>query len=517
MKLFKAMATISSWTLLSRIAGFVRDMLTAVVLGAGPAADAFFVALKLPNFFRRITAEGAFSAAFVPVFSGKLATEGRDEALTFARNAQAVMLLILIPFSIVMIIAMPFVIYVIAPGFAGGNGRYDLAVELSRITFPYMVLISLVALLGGVMNAFDRFAPFAAMPLFFNLALIAALLYSMTGGNAPDAAHAMAFGVIAAGVMQLLWMIWQSLRIHAGVGIARPQFNDDMKQLFKLMGPGILGAGVAQINLFIDIVLASFLPAGAISYLYYADRLYQFPLSIIGISVGVALLPMLARAIKAEQHEEGRKLFGEALTVGTMLALPATAGLVMLAVPIISALFEHGAFTAENTLMSARALQAYALALPAFIGVKILSSASFAAEDTQTPVRYAVIGSLVNILLSIAFLKPLGHVGIALATACGAWVNAALLTRAVLHKNPAVTWTAVETRQLLSLGFCAALMAAALALLQSAGVATLFPETAFGKIAHMFALVFAGMGVYFFTVWITGNMRHFKGLLRNRA
>lgn len=516
MKLFKAMATISSWTLLSRIAGFVRDMLTAIVLGAGPLADAFFVALKLPNFFRRITAEGAFSAAFVPIFSGKLATEGKEEALKFARNAQAVMLLILIPFSLLMVAAMPFVIYVIAPGFAGGNGRYDLAVELSRITFPYMVLISVVALLGGVMNGFDRFAPFAAMPLFFNLALIAALLYSMPDGTVVSPAHAMAFGVICAGVMQLLWMIWQSWRIGAAIGLTRPQMTDDMKKLFRLMGPGILGAGVAQVNLFIDIVLASFLPAGAISYLYYADRLYQFPLSIIGISVGVALLPMLARAIKADDRAEGRKLFGEALTVGTMLALPATAGLVVLAVPIISALFEHGAFTADNTLMSARALQAYALALPAFIGIKILGSASFAAEDTKTPVRYAMIGSLVNIVLSIAFLKPLGHVGIALATACGAWVNAALLTRAVLHKNPAVTWTKTETKQLLSLAFCAALMVAALLLLQYSTLATLFPQTAFGKIAHMFALVFAGMGVYFFAVFITGNMRHFKGLLQKR-
>jgi putative peptidoglycan lipid II flippase len=517
MKLFKAMATISSWTLLSRIAGFIRDMLTAIVLGAGPLADAFFVALKLPNFFRRITAEGAFSAAFVPVFSGKLATEGKEEALKFARNTQSMMLLILIPFSILMVIAMPFVIYVIAPGFAGGNGRYDLAVELSRITFPYMVLISLVALLGGVMNAFDRFAPFAAMPLFFNLALIGALIYTMAGGNVPSAAHAMAFGVIGAGVMQLIWMIWQCVRIGAGIGLARPQMNGDMKKLFKLMGPGILGAGVAQVNLFIDIVLASFLPAGAISYLYYADRLYQFPLSIIGISIGVALLPMLSRAIKSENHPEGRALFGEALTVGTMLALPATAGLIVLAVPIIAALFEHGAFTADNTLMSARALQAYALALPAFIAVKILSSASFAAEDTKTPVRYAIIGSSVNIALSIAFLKPLGHVGIALATACGAWVNAALLTRAVLHKNPAVTWTTAETKQLLSLAFCAGLMVVTLILLQYAGLATLFPKNVIGKITHMFALVFAGMSVYFFAVFITGNMRHFKGLLQKRA
>jgi len=517
MKLFKAMATISSWTLLSRIAGFIRDMLTAIVLGAGPLADAFFVALKLPNFFRRVTAEGAFSAAFVPIFSGKLAADGKEDALKFARNVQAMMLLILIPFSILMVVAMPFVIYVIAPGFAGGNGRYDLAVELSRITFPYMVLISVVALLGGVMNAFDRFAPFAAMPLFFNLALIAALLYSMAGGAAPSTAHAMAFGVIAAGVMQLLWMIWQCARIGVKLGLTRPRMTDDMKKLFKLMGPGILGAGVAQVNLFIDIVLASFLPAGAISYLYYADRLYQFPLSIIGISVGVALLPMLARAIKADNHAEGRALFGEALTVGTMLALPATAGLVVLAVPIISALFEHGAFTADNTLMSARALQAYALALPAFIAVKILSSASFAAEDTKTPVRYAMIGSCVNIVFSIALLKPLGHVGIAFATACGAWINAALLTRAMLHKNPAVTWTTVETKQLLSLTFCAVLMVAALVLLQHSTLATLFPDSVFGKIIHMVVLVFAGMGVYFFAVLVTGNMRHFKGLLRKRG
>ncbi|TVQ83499.1 MAG: murein biosynthesis integral membrane protein MurJ [Micavibrio sp.] len=518
MKFFKAMATIGSWTMLSRLAGFLRDMLTAIIMGAGPLTDAFFVALKLPNFFRRITAEGAFSAAFVPVFSGKLAADGRQEAMGFARNAQAMMLTILLPFAALIVVAMPLVVPLIAPGFVTeDNGRYDLAVELARITFPYMVLISLVALLGGVMNAFDRFAPFAAMPLFFNLALIAALLYAAAGGETASPAHAMAWGVLAAGVMQLLWMMFQSLRAGAFVGLARPRMTPEMKKTFALMGPGILGAGIAQINLFIDMILASFLPAGAISYLYYADRLYQFPLSIIGISIGVALLPMLARAIKSENHGEGQRLFSQALSAGALLALPAAAGLAMLAAPIISALFEYGKFTAEDTLMSARALQAYALALPAFIAVKIFSAASFAAEDTKTPVRYAIIGSLVNIVFSILLLIPLGHVGIALATAIGAWVNALLLARKIVQQNPAAIWTKSETRQMLSLLMCTAAMTAVLAAALHLDAAALFPATAFGKITHMFALVFAGMAVYFSAAFFTGNMRYLKELFRKSA
>ena len=510
MKLLKAIATISSLTLLSRIAGFGRDMLTAIVMGAGPVSDAFFVALKLPNLFRRITAEGAFSAAFVPLFSGKLEKDGRDQAIAFARDVQAMMLAILVPFCILVVAAMPWVLHVIAPGFVDDPVRFDLAVELSRITFPYIVLISLTALLGGVMNALDRFAPFAAMPIFFNLSLVSALIYVALGGEVETPAHALVWAVIGAGVFQLLWMVYHCLRVKVFVGAATPKMTKDIRKTFKLMGPGLIGAGVAQINIFIDMILASLLPAGAISFLYYADRLYQFPLGMIGLSVGVALLPMLARKIKAKDYEKGRLLFTQAFAAGWALAIPSAVGLVVLAEPILSALFEYGAFTAEDAAMSAKALRAYALALPAFIMIRILSSASFAAEDTKTPVRYAIIGSVVNIVFSILLLKPLGHVGIALATAGGSWVNVLLLARALTKKNKVIVWEKEQVKQLLSILFCATVMAVTLILLRNIDSSRLFSATPTGKVAYMFSLVGLGGLSYFVTIFFTGNVRYFK-------
>ncbi len=513
MKLFKAVATIGGMTLLSRIAGFIRDMLTAVILGAGPVADAFFVALKLPNFCRRITAEGAFSAAFIPIFSGKVATDGKDEALKFARDVQAMMLMILLPFSLIVMMAMPFVIHVIAPGFSDGDLRFELAVNLSKITFPYVVLISIVALLGGMMNSFDRFAPFASMPIFFNLALISALLYVMFGGVTPTPAHALAVGVIGAGVLQLLWMLYHAYRMKIMLKIKAPEVTLEIKKVFKLMGPSIIGSGVAQINVFIDMILASLLPMGAISYLYYADRLYQFPLAMIGISVGTALLPVLAKKIKAKKIKESKAIFAEALELGWVLSVPAAVGLALLARNIIGVLFEYGAFTVEDSLMSARALQAYALALPAFIGIKILSSASFAAENTKTPVRYAIIGSVVNIIMSLVLLVPLQHVGIALATALGAWVNLILLGISLNRHNSAVAIGAKEIRQLGTIIFCSVFMASTLILFYALWPKILMPSHKFGEFMQLITLIILGGISYFIALYLTGNKRIFKNII----
>jgi len=254
MKLVKAMATVAGLTGVSRVAGLVRDVLTAAVLGAGPVADAFFIALKLPNFFRRITAEGAFSVSFVPLYSQTLETDGRETADAFAGNAFMVMLSVLSVFTIVGLWAMPWVIYGIAPGFVGDAVRYDLAVELSRITFPYLLLMSLTALLGGVLNALNRFAPFAIAPVLFNLCLIGALL---AVGHFETAGHAMAWGIAAAGVLQLLYLLFAARRSGFRVRVAVPRFDEDIRRVFKLMGPGVLGAGVVQVNLFADMIIGS--------------------------------------------------------------------------------------------------------------------------------------------------------------------------------------------------------------------------------------------------------------------
>lgn len=324
MKLAKAMATVAGLTGLSRIFGFIRDIMTAAILGAGPVADAFFVALKLPNFFRRVTAEGAFSVAFVPLYTESVEKEGQEEADAFASNVFMVMLSMLSVVVLLALAGMPWVISAIAPGFIDDPVRFDAAVQLSRITFPYLLLMSLTALLGGVLNALNRFAPFAFAPVLFNLCLISALLLS---GYFADAGQALSFGVLFAGVLQLIWLVVAARRSGVYLRFKRPVFDVKIKRVFKLMGPGVIGAGVMHINLFADMVIASFLSAGSISYLYYADRLNQLPLGVVGIAVGTALLPMLSKALAKGDMDEGRDLFNRALEMCLLLALPAAAAL----------------------------------------------------------------------------------------------------------------------------------------------------------------------------------------------
>ncbi len=437
MSFYKAIATVGGMTLLSRLCGFARDILTATYLGAGPVADAFFVALKLPNFFRKMTAEGAFSVSFVPLFAKELETDGRAQAIRFAEEAQAMMLAVLIPFTIVAIVAMPWVLMLIAPGFGSTPERYALAVELSRITFPYILLMSLTSLLGGILNSFDRFGPFAAAPVLFNLTLIVAMLYF--ADFAGSAGHAMAWGVAVAGVLQFGWLLWCCRKLGIRLRLRKPALTPQIRMLFRKMTPGIFGASIAQINIFVDMIIASLLPVGAISFLYYADRMYQLPLSVVGIAIGTAILPMLTRALASDDEKAAPRLFRQGFELSLMLALPATVAYLLMAPEIMQVLFVRGEFTQDNSYQAAMALMGYSIGLPAFILAKLLSAAFFAQHDTATPVRYAVICAVMNTglaLLLSQLLKEqgLGHVGIALATGATAWVNVALLA-IKLHKR----------------------------------------------------------------------------------
>lgn len=431
MKLAKAMATVAGLTGLSRIAGFIRDILTAAILGAGPVADAFIVALKLPNLFRRVTAEGAFSVSFVPLYSETLEKQGRGQADAMASNVFMVMLSILSVFVLLAMWAAPWVIYAIAPGFQDDLIRYDLAVELTRITFPYLVFMSLTALLGGVLNALDRFGPFAVAPVLFNLCLIAALLLS---NLAETAGHAMAYGVFAAGIVQLIWLLVSAWRNGFRLRIALPRFDADVRQIFKRMGPGMVGAGVVQLNLFADMIIGSFLGAGAISYLYYADRLNQLPLGMIGIAVGTALLPMLSKAVAAEKKQDAADLFNRAMEYCFLLGLPASVALAVFAMPIIGTLFERGAFDALATHETSAVLMAYTLGLSAHIAIKVFSTVHWAHGDTKTPVKIAIVSTLFNIALSLVLIRYMGVSGIALATSVAGWLQF------VMH------WRALKTR-----------------------------------------------------------------------
>jgi putative peptidoglycan lipid II flippase len=425
--LVRSIATVGSITLVSRLLGFVRDIMIAALLGAGPLADAFFVAFKLPNFLRRLFAEGAFNAGFVPMFARILEGNGRAAAKAFAEQAQAIQLAVLVPLVLVTIVAMPWVMALLAPGFEPGSVRYEGALEFSRITFVYILFIALVALYGGVLNSLGRFAAAAAAPILLNLCLIGALILSALWFDAP--ADALAWGVAAAGLMQFLWL-WLALQ-RAGMAPAlrRPRLSPEIKRLFALILPGAIGAGVAQINLFVDVVLASLLPPGAVSYLYFADRVNQLPLGVIGVAVGTALLPLMARQLRAGQVAHAMHNQNRALELALLLTVPAALALIVLCLPIVSVLFERGAFGAADARATSAALAAYALGLPAYVLIKVLTPGFFAREDTRTPVKIAIVCLISNVVIALALIWWLAHVGIALATALSAWLNTGLLGR----------------------------------------------------------------------------------------
>ena len=435
MSLIKAMATVAGMTGLSRIAGFARDILTASILGAGPVADAFFVALKLPNLFRRVTGEGAFSVSFVPLYTEMLEQKGEEKADEFAGNALSIMAIGLSIFTALVMLAMPAVMLVIAPGFEDDPVRYPLAIELTRITFPYLLLMSMTALLGGVLNAHDRFAPFAIAPVLFNLTMIAFLLCSKFGFETPG--HALAWGVFTSGFLQcgVLWACIKRAKIP--VTFRTPKFEVKIKKLLKLMGPGVIGAGVMHINLFADMIIASLLPAGSISYLYYADRLNQLPLGLVGIAVGTALLPMLSRAMAAKDWNKSNHLFNRGLEICFFLALPAAVGLFVASYPIVAALFEHGEFTHRDAVMTTAVLTAYALGMPAYVAVKVYSTAFWAKQDTVTPVKVAVACTLFNIFVALflIYVGKAGVVGIAVATAMAGWLQLVLMSLYLRRRN----------------------------------------------------------------------------------
>jgi putative peptidoglycan lipid II flippase len=461
MSLGRSIATVGSFTLLSRIVGFVRDIVLSAVLGSGPVADAFIVAFKLPNFFRRLFAEGAFSAAFVPLFARALQGEGRDEALLFARQAHAGLLLVLVPFSLLMMLAMPAVIWLLAPGLAADRSIFDLAVTFGRITFPYLVFISLAALYGGVLNGIDRFAEVAFTPVLLNLALIGCVL-GLTP-FLPDAGYAASIGVALAGLLQWLWLLWSCSRDGVGMRLIRPRYTERVRRLVRLATPVAIGGGAQQVGSMLDVVWASLLPAGSISALYYADRIMQLPLGVIGIAIGTALLPLLARQLRAGAEDAAMANQNRAIEFGLLFSLPSTAALCILAEPMIRVLFEHGRFGPDDTVRTAAALVAFAIGLPAFMLIKALTPGFFAREDTRTPLYIALVAIFTNVGLNAVFVlgTTLEQVGIALSSSLSGWLNAALLAIVLMRRRHWLPDRRLVTRTL-RVGLAAIGMSAAL-------------------------------------------------------
>jgi putative peptidoglycan lipid II flippase len=426
MSFARAVRTVAGLTMVSRVLGFIRDVLTAAMLGSGPMADAFFVAFKLPNFFRRLFAEGAFSVTFVPLFAKTAHAEGQAAAAKFAEEAQAALLAILIPLTVALLLFMPAVMLVLAPGFEAGSDRYALAVRLCRITFPYLTLISITALQGGVLNAMDRYGPFATAPILFNLCLIGGLLLTPLF---PNAAYALSWGEFAAGVVQVIWMMSSCRRAGILLKLRWPKLTPEIRRLFTLMGPAAVGAGAVQINIFIDTMIGSLLPAGSISDLYYAERLYQLPLGVIGVAVGTALLPSLARHVRSDDRPAARRLEARAIEASLLLSLPAAIALMVAGAPIMTALFARGAFSAQNALDTAGALAGYSAGIPAYVLAKTLSTGYYAREDTKTPLKFSLITVALNTIFALSFVLifHLGIVGISAATGITAWINVGLL------------------------------------------------------------------------------------------
>ena len=433
MRLLQAIATVGAVTLVSRVLGFIRDILVAAVLGAGVGADAFFIAFKIPNLFRRLFAEGAFSMAFVPMFAGRLEDSGIQVAKNFAEQALSVLFFILLVFVVVLQITMPIVMLVFAPGFIGDPGKFNLVVELTRITFPYLLFISMVSLMAGVLNSLGRFAAAAATPILLNLCLIGAILG--LAPYMPSASHALAWGVTGAGVLQLVWLYGVCGRQGVWLKLSRPRFDPDVLDLMKRMIPVAVGAGIYQINLVIDTIIASLLPTGSISYLFYADRVNQLPLGILGVAVGTALLPMLSRQVRSGDTVAALRSQNLAIEISLLLTIPAAVALVVIADPVIRVLFERGAFGTAETEATAAALSVYATGLPAYVLVKALAPGFFGRKDTATPVKISVLCLVTNLALNLILMGPYGHVGIAAATVVSSWLNAGFLAYVLYRRG----------------------------------------------------------------------------------
>ncbi|HVQ09114.1 MAG TPA: murein biosynthesis integral membrane protein MurJ [Allosphingosinicella sp.] len=519
MNLVRSFSSVGSLTLVSRILGFVRVMLMARFLGASFATDAFLIALRLPNMFRALFAEGAFASAFVPLFNGKISEDAGslEKALRFADQALAALLPFLLLFTgLMMLFAGPAVL-LLSGGFNDPSpAQFAFAVELARTTFPYLLFISVVSLLGGILNSLHKFWVNAAAPILLNLCMIGAMLF-FNGPTDEDTARAMAWGVTLSGVLQLGWLILACARAGAMPRLVRPRFTADVKRLLKLIWPAAAGAGAMQINLLVSTMLAaSLLPVGSVTYIDNADRLNQLPLGLVGIGLGTVLLPAIARMIAAGDEAGARNFQKKGLQLALFLSLPAAAALIVVAEPIIHALLQYGAFDAADTAATAGALAAFSIGLPAFILVKVLTPAFHARQDMKTPLRYALVAIAVNLALNLILIGPLRHIGPPLATAIAAWVNVFLLYRA-LGAHGYFSLDRVLASHIMRLALAAALMAAALFFAEPL-VEPLLASGFEMRVTGLALLVGGGIIVYAAAVFVTRayTLKELRAVLKRK-
>jgi putative peptidoglycan lipid II flippase len=436
MTMMRGFFTVGFWTLVSRIMGFLRDVLIAGALGASPVAEAFFLAFSLPNLFRRFFAEGAFNIAFVPMFSKKLAAG--DDPLTFARDALSMLALVLIVLNALAMLAMPYLVWAMASGFVGDE-RFDLTVVFGRIAFPYILFISLAALLSGVLNSAGRFVAAAAAPVLLNICFILALFAAQRLGW--DIGLTLAWSVPLAGIAQLA-MLWIATH-RAGFKVLPrwPKMTPELKRLAMIAAPAALAGGVVQVNLLVGRQIASYFE-GANAWLYYADRLYQLPLGVVGVAIGIVLLPDLSRRLRIGDEAGGQAAFNRAAELALLLTIPCTVALIVTPSALVSVLFERGAFLASDTQATALATAIYGLGLPAFVLQKLYQPVYFAREDTRSPFNFALVALAVNALVAIGLSRYIGFTASAYGATCAGWAMLGCLWWRARRFGPAARWDA---------------------------------------------------------------------------
>ena len=513
MSLIRNVGTIGGLTAISRVFGFARDMLLARVLGAGLVGDAFQLAFTLPNTFRRLFAEGAFSVAFVPMYSralhGTEGAEGSEQAAEkFAVDVLSVFLWILLAFSAVCMIVMPGIVWLLAREYAQVPGKFELSVLLSRVTFPYLFFISLVAMLSGLLNARSRFGPGALAPVLLNIFLITAILTGnyLRGTSDDDTVvgHALAIAVSTSGFAQFLYLAWETRRAGVRIRVAMPKFTPEVKKLGLLILPATFGAGIYQISQLVDTFFATSLPQGSLTLLKLADRLNQMPLGIVGIALGTAILPMLSRHIHTGDAKEAQRLQANAFEIATLLTLPAAAALAVCAPAFCSAFFVGGKFTAADGTLMAQIVVALVAGLPAYVVVKILNPGFFAREDTRTPVWTALVSLIFNVAVNLYVVQRYGIVGLAAATAASASLNC-LILYAILHRRGWFHFTATLAGRIFRQLVATAAMAAALWWVLPT-MASHYGGSVFERVWSLSALVGLGLLVFFGAAYLTGAL-----------
>jgi putative peptidoglycan lipid II flippase len=501
MNLLKPLATVSGMTLLSRILGFARDFVVARVFGAGLVTDAFFIAFRLPNLLRRLFAEGAFSQAFVPILGEYKNRLGDNEARRLVDHVAGLLLLVLVVVTLLGMIGAPFLVYLSAPGFVDQPDKFALTVELTRLTFPYVLFMSLVALAGGVLNTWNRFAVPAFTPVLLNLSFIVMSLFVAPCFDRP--VFALGWAVFLGGALQLAFQIPGLKRIGM-----LPRFSLDwrdagVRRVLRLMAPAALGVSVAQLSLLINTIFASFLETGSVSWLYYADRLMEFPSGILGATLGTILLPSLAQYHAKGEFDDYSRLLDWGLRLTLLLAAPAAVALAIIAVPLISTLFHHGAFTADDVFKTRDALLAYSVGLLGLILVKVLAPGFYARQNVRTPVKIGVLTLFATQALNLALIGPFRHAGLALSISLAACLNAALLYRGLRRQGiyvPQPGWRAFFARLAL------ALMAMGTALWFAGGNPEVWLEWHLtARLARLALLIGGGAGIYFVTLWLVGT------------